>query len=533
MKPSTLRRLAIAAALLIAMAAAGQASLASTEAAGKSQLVEKPGPTAKGQPVDSKGLVPIPHGDIPQQVRESPRLFPVDRATFDQIKAQLDADATARDRSQGGGTGTGTAPNFPSLGFTQTGGWNPPDAGLAVGPSSILVAVNEAFAIYDKSGNTLQGPISFGSFFGTSDSTFDPRALYDNGNASNTGFSGGHGRFVLLAVSQNGSAGSSKYMLAVSRDENPQTSGWCTYPLNAVTGSGSSAAWADFPGLGMDGNNLYITSNQFTFSGNSFQFARALTIPKASVYPNATSGQCGTASSTDYQNLLDPNGSASFTVQPANQFAALPGSTTPMYFVNAIWSSGSQLVVRSISAMGSPSYVPVSPYSLPANAPQPGRRAKRIDTGDDRLLGAAFLNNTIYTSNTTGTVSSALSTTPNAYANAQWYAISVGSSYSATSRAITNQSVAYYYPAVAPGNGFVALEVTGSSSTQPASAYYVGSSGTPTIYATGVSSYSLSSRWGDYAAAAPDPSNGGSTVWVLGEYAKTSNGWGTAVTHVP
>lgn len=206
--------------------------------------------------------------------------------------------------------------------------------------------------------------------------------------------------------------------------------------------------------------------------------------------------------------------------------------------MNAIWSSGSQLVVRSIAnnGLGSPGSVPVAPYTLPANAPQPGPRGrtKAINTGDDRLLGAAFQNNTIYTSNTTGTVSSSLSSSPNPYANAQWYAINTeSSSYNATTTTITNRNVAYYYPAVAPGNGFVGVEVSGSGSSQTASAFYVGGSGTPANFAGGVSGYSLASRWGDYGAAAPDPSNSGSTVWVLGEYAKYSSGWGTAVTHVP
>ena len=520
MRALSLRTTVATAVIATAVLAMTQIGLPAAQATAASQTRGVPGPSAVGKRVDTRQLPPI-KGDTPQQVRQIPRLYPVDASAFGQMKAAANEAAAAQAHRPGSGSSTSSTTGIDTLNFTQTGGWNPPDAGFAVGPSSILVALNEAYAIYDKtSGALLQGPISFGTLFGTSDSVFDPRAIYDNGS----------GRFVISTTSQNTSTNSSNFMLAVSQDEDPQTSGWCTYEIDAVTGSGSSAAWADFPGLGMDGNNLYITSNQFGFSGNGFQFARVLTIPKASAYPTSTGG-CPTETSTDYQGLLNPDGSTAFAVQPANQFGAAPGSTTPMYFVNALWSSGSQLVVRSTNDLGLPHSVIVAPYTMPADAPQPGHGAKPIDTGDDRLLGAVFANNTIYTSNTTGSVSSRLSSSPNPYANAQWYAINVGSDI-ATSKAITNSGVAYYFPAVAPASsGAVAVEVSGSSSKQPASAFYVSGSGTPTKYAGGVSGYTLASRWGDYGAAAPDPSDG--SIWVLGEYAKYTGGWGTAVAHVP
>ena len=123
----------------------------------------------------------------------------------------------------------------------------------------------------------------------------------------------------------------------------------------------------------------------------------------------------------------------------------------------------------------------------------------------------------------------ATSSTSNRYANAQWYAILPSDSSSVHSGVVTNSGIAYYYPAVMPSGSSLVLEVSGSSSKQPASAYYVTGSSV-TRYATGVGGYSLSSRWGDYGAAAVDPSG---SVWLLGEYAKSSSGWGTAVINVP
>ena len=248
--------------------------------------------------------------------------------------------------------------------------------------------------------------------------------------------------------------------------------------------------------------------------------------------------------------LQNPGGGAAFTVQPANAPDALPGNSSgnTMYFVNTIWSSGSNLVVRSISTgplgtspvLNPPSWVSsgwIAPYNLPASAPQPST-TNRIDTGDDRLLGATFRYGSIYTANTTGTVSPQLSSLPNAYANLQWYQITPTSptTSSASSAAMANPSVAYFFPGVQPVCGTpcttpkVVLELSASGRLQPASAAFT-SGGSVTVFARGVSAYSQYSRWGDYPAVAADPTKPG-TAWLSGEYARTAGAWGTAVFNV-
>ena len=65
------------------------------------------------------------------------------------------------------------------------GGLNvPPDSEMAAGPNHLIVVVNVAFAIYNKSGGLLAGPTTFSSFFSgtpgcTSGGVFDPNVLYD------------------------------------------------------------------------------------------------------------------------------------------------------------------------------------------------------------------------------------------------------------------------------------------------------------------------------------------------------------------
>lgn len=536
-------------------------------AAGAGHTPPRPGPSARGAAVNPHRLPAAQTDGRQLQGREVDRHFPAGKENFRRLKERANqAAGVAAEHKPEGPPGRAAGPAFPTLDRNQSnnGGdnflWNPPDGALAVGPGdSVLVAVNQSFAIYSRAGALQVGPIGFRTFFGTSGSTFDPRALYDAGNAAAGGYGGGKGRFVLLATTGD------EYALAVSRNDSPQNSAtdWCVYRLNAVIGSGSAATYADFPGLGMDGDSLYITSNQFS-AGDVFQGVRLLVVPKATVYPDAGSGACPTATSTDFRDpLQNPGGGASFTVQPAHQPDARPGDTSPMYLVNAIWPEGSNLAVRSVTTTTTPTptcTIPpcysfselywvstgvIAPYTLSADAPQPG--GGPIDTFDTRLLGAVDRYGKIYTANTTRTVDRSLTPTANPHANVQWYTITPHPTESVgASAAVTNRNVAYYIPAVLPGcttattmgacpTPFVGLEVSGSGPRQPASAFSVrvmsGSSPTVALYQEGVGRYTLNDRWGDYPGVAADPTDA-SRVWVLGEYAKARDTWGTAITFI-
>src|SRR5438045_9778119 len=66
-----------------------------------------------------------------------------------------------------------TGGEFPTLNYLSTGAvFNPPDGGLATGPSTELVAVNESFSLYGRTGSQVLGPISYQNFFGTTHDTF-------------------------------------------------------------------------------------------------------------------------------------------------------------------------------------------------------------------------------------------------------------------------------------------------------------------------------------------------------------------------
>ncbi|MBO0885663.1 MAG: hypothetical protein J2P17_36080, partial [Mycobacterium sp.] len=423
----------------------------------------------------------------------------------------------------------GPPPEFAAVNYT---GWNPPDGGLSVGPSHVLVAVNESYSVFTRSGARLKGPVSLPGLFETTDSTFDPRAVYD----AYTLARGGLDHFVVLA-----SAGG--YLTLATSASGDPTATWCAYQL---TVDRSGATWADYPSLGMDGDYLYITTNQFTNGDNSFQYAELQVIPKASVYASGTAN-CPTATPSVVWPIQNPGGGNSFTVQPATQPDARPGSSAPMYLVNAIWPTGSNLALRIITPngaappiVGTPSWVAsgyIAPYDLPADTPQP--RGSTIDTGDTRLPAAVFRYGKLYTANTTMHVSGIAGATPDPYANAQWYEVTPNSLTDSVgiSHAITSSSVAYFFPNLLPGcasanctSPTVVVEVSGSGRNQAASAFVA--RGTKlTNFASGVGGYTLNSRWGDYPGVAADPAATG-PVWVLGEYAQAGGAWGTAVTSI-
>src|SRR5262249_43146183 len=55
--------------------------------------------------------------------------------------------------------------NFPDINFNQTSGGTPPDTMMAVGPTTVLGAVNTALVLKSKTGATIAAPTEFSSFF--------------------------------------------------------------------------------------------------------------------------------------------------------------------------------------------------------------------------------------------------------------------------------------------------------------------------------------------------------------------------------
>ena len=150
--------------LSLAVCVGGATPSAVVQAASSSEPAAAQGPSAAGVRVDPR-QVSAPEGDTPKQL---PRRYPVAEATLGRLKAEANAAAAARDTSGGGAVRIAPTASFAGLSMGDAGGWNPPDGGLAVGPQttppipSVLVAVNEGFAVYDRTGHK-QAPMNASS----------------------------------------------------------------------------------------------------------------------------------------------------------------------------------------------------------------------------------------------------------------------------------------------------------------------------------------------------------------------------------
>ena len=413
------------------------------------------------------------------------------------------------------------ATNF--AGFTSTG-WIPPDCTMATGPQHVMLSVNSSVAVYSKAGGAPLLNRTLTVWFGNviqGATVFDPKLLFDQHT----------GRWVLLAVAVAQSPNRSAYLLSVSATTNP-LGAWRNYSLNAmVDGSTSTSNWADFPALGVDANNLYITSNQFAFGGG-FKYAKIRIVPKAGPYAG------GAATFFDFVNMKNPNNTTAFTIQPCHTF----GAPQVEYLVNSLFPSGNSLTVWRITQSGSSftmtrASVATAAYGLGPNAAQKGNNDP-LNTGDVRVLHAIFRGDSIWCALTT-----AHNWTPSINtASIHWFQIRAAGPALVQQGVFGSSNVHSFYPACCPDangnmimvfsrcgpNEFGSIYYTGRKSTDP-----LGSLQPSALLKAGIANYVAKdsggrNRWGDYNGVCADPSNS-KGIWFYSEYASAVNKWSTWV----
>ncbi len=411
-------------------------------------------------------------------------------------------------------------PLAPNLGTNFNGlgqnGWIPYDAAIAVGPSQIVVMTNSQWIVYDRAGTTVRAVTDFGTWWGTPAGVqFDPKCLYDPVG----------GRFIMMSVSETTTGGNkSFYHLSISQTGDP-TGAWYNYQFDATKdGTTSTSNWADFPGLGYDDNAVYITSNQFTFSGGGiFQYAKIRVLSKAQLYAGSS------ATFTDFVGaaLQNSDTSQAFTLQPARTLS----STSSEYFLNTNSNSNNTVTLWRIDgAPASPTVVRQTTYSIgaftfPPDAPQPGTTTK-VATNDDRMYDFVWRSGIIHAS--FGEAFSGL-------AAVRYLRLDTTSNTVLKDVTYTQPGVHYYYPAVTDDSaGNLYMVFSRSSSTEFASVYHTGMQPADSaiqasaLVKAGVST-NTSGRWGDYSAIANDPADSLAVLSYAG-WANTLNRWATWIT---
>jgi hypothetical protein len=404
----------------------------------------------------------------------------------------------------------------------------------AAGPNHLVSLLNSDFGVFNKTTGAVLIKIPLRSFWvslGTAAGEpahfpFDTKVLYDPSSD----------RFFAVTLGGTNSP-DSWILVAVSSTSDP-TGAWSQWAIDADRDNDAQQFdnWADFPGVGLDGNNLYVSANMFS-NGDFFQYGKIWVLPKAQLLSGS--------SSITWTEFRDPPGS-DFNMQPAHTFGVAPAE----YFLFE-GSSSHLLMARIDNTSGTPVWhaptaVTIAAYTLSnrlPGAPQSGND-NTIDTSDTRLLNVVYRNDSLWTVHTVRTPA----TTKTEVA---WYQIDPGAGVVLAQGRISDPVRWYYYPSIGVNQDNVAaIGFSGSSSREYAGGYYTivrpssGIAEPVSLLKTGEAPYyktgqtmgtpggGTDNRWGDYSATVVDPTDS-VTFWTLQEYAQApdpvtgASRWGT------
>jgi hypothetical protein len=412
----------------------------------------------------------------------------------------------------------------------------PPDETSAVGRTRYVQLVNRSFAIYNKTSNT---PISQGtlnSFVGAAGSTnvFDPQIMWDPTT----------NRFYYAADDVQ-SASANGIAFGFSKGASPSSAAdWCKYRI------GTGTSLFDYPKLGDSQHFLIIGSNVFASSGNFLASSIfAVTKPKS----NDTCATFGNNAKFDEKSVAAGSG---FTPTAVNEIdtdktgwvvaraASLPSTKLSLYRVTRNTNNGNPVIQTT------PTKVTVPSYSEPPNAPQQGS-VNPIDTLDGRntqaVAGKDPSRNGALAIWTQHTVRGGVG---GSGAEVRWYEINPVSRTVLRSGEATSGSLFEYNGAISPnrqvagqnrsGGNAMVMNFNASSSAarvsirtlskignnaQSGQVVVRNSPGQLSGFDCSQVATRGSCRWGDYAAATPDPL--ANRIWNVSQYA-VGSGSGTS-----
>lgn len=425
--------------------------------------------------------------------------------------------------------------------------FEPPDQGLCVGNGFVLEPVNSAFRIFKTNGHSLIGPSNVNDLFnqGSTQFTSDPRCYFDP--TTNTWFA----TILFLSGGEVPDGKSSQLDIAVNSSGNPENI-WTQYQIDTTNlGGNGCPCFGDQPTLGIDQDNLYVTTNEFSILGPQFNGAQVYAFSKKDLVAGAP------VHFAHFANLTIA-GTIAASVQPATS----TGTPNAEFFLSSLDPTGTTDNRLGVWAMTdrtalqhgalpklSRTVITSETYGVPPAAAQKGSTSL-IDSGDDRMQQTQFINGTLW-----GELTSVVTIAgdPVSRAGAAWFSVRpslsaghIGASVIVHQGYVVAAGNYVIYPALqslSSGNAAMVFTVTGAGHF-PSAAYAVlgaGQSafGAINIAAAGTGPYSkTSTRWGDYSWAVIDPA--APAVWLATEYmpplsSQTPDGlqnWGTRVLEV-
>ena len=441
-------------------------------------------------------------------------------------------------------TPTLASSGFAGLAFpdSQCGpGCEPPQTQVAAGPNNVVEVTNIVGRIFDKSGNDLSD-FNLNTFFGVALDIFssDPRIEYDTLSQ----------RWLISFLTFDNTDITNSldgfWNLAVSKDSNP-LDGFNTYQVE------TQGDFPDQPPLGFNDDKVVTGGNSFScdpdcndglYEGNEF-----LVWNKSELLAGAATID------TDFNPPIQDN--SQFPIIPAKSRTSTSTLWMVSACVNTFSACNDSLNLWSVTGvpgvgMGSiatPSTLAIAEIDPPPVAPQKGNTKNPIDTGDGRLLDAAFRDGLLWAS---GTASCTPTGDTIARSCLQYIEVLTGGASPSVGRdfAFGTEHFYDYYPSIDLDSADdLITSFTQSSGAEFPSAYVDGRLatetnnilGTPVVIEAGSATYSSPNPesfnsnafpWGDYSGAGIDPTDQ-TAVWVAAEYSASqptplaTPNWGT------
>lgn len=288
--------------------------------------------------------------------------------TGEKQSAFKEQDVQVRDVTAAPAVG-GNLGSFDAVDFT---GWYEASPSIAVGPDHVLVATTDAFGIYDKCGNYLDGGAFWWYFNQSQDFIYyDPKVIYDDW----------HGRYIMVYEGNDFTNEISRIYICVSASSD-LTDGWAAYYIfqDIVPGQ-----FVDDTYIAVDPEGLYITFNTFEFNTYGSTGGRIMATELGPLY-----GPPGPISGIVWSNLDNPgDASDAYSVRPA-RMRSYDGN---MYFLNNKLFGGNLFTLWTLTdPFGTPtlnsSSITTSAYETPPAMRQPD--GSYVDSGDTRITDLIY-----------------------------------------------------------------------------------------------------------------------------------------------
>jgi hypothetical protein len=335
-----------------------------------------------------------------------------------------------------------------------------------------------------------------------------------------------------------------------------------------------NACLGDYPHLGADANGIYLTTNEYSFFGNTFWGAQLYAFSKAALAAGAS-----TVGVTQIDTHGTVGGNSGFTLWPATAPAAMFARGTE-YFLSStaadeahgdgsqvgprsstqilVWTLGNTASLNSTPALAlSHKALGVGLYVVPAGSEQPAGNTPvadclnkkscapnllgpgntdpfapnheyALDSNDTRMQQVVYADGRLW-----GALDTAVNSSANTRAGIEWFVVNPaggGSLVNSGYLAVSQNNVTYPAIAVTPsGKGVMAFTLVGRDFYPSAAFASIDASGTGPVQvaatgigpADGFTGYAIFNapnparpRWGDYGAAVVD----GGNIWIASEY---------------